>query len=322
MKERLPMNITKNKILVMAKDDTIVTVKASVTLFSNLDILTATSENKAFELIYNHSLVLIIIDSTLSHIDLYKIGSMLLSHKKIHNTPLLILCDVIPADNFLSDFDALHIDHLLNPFTSGQIQAKIKLFFELFKQKNAVHQSIDELDRVYQKIITQHELTVQKNIAAKSFSTKASIAASQIQESLRNLQGNIYQLLKKSEFTAVSKSKLSSIKTASEKISMVTKKLSSLPDNLKPIHSEKAYKILYAQKSDEHFRIFNYFMKGVIKCNLYQAKTIEQSLEFISKEKFDLIFIDYTQSTGTGFNLLSKLNRMRSDIPVIFTFHC
>lgn len=61
-------------------------------------------------------------------------------------------------------------------------------------------------------------------------------------------------------------------------------------------------------------------MKGVINCELYQAKDLTQSLKLISQNRFDLIFIDYTQSQGSGFDLLSKLNRMRSDIPVIFTF--
>jgi len=314
------MNITQDKILVMAEEETTTAVKASAKSFSNLDILTATSENKAFELIYNHTLVLVIIDATLPHIEPYKIGPMLQSHKQVYNTPLLILCDTIPADNFLSDFEALQIDYLLKPFTNEQIQAKIKIFFQLYEQKNAVNQSIDELDRVYQKVITQHEQSIQKNLAAKNIATRASIAAGQIQESLRNLQGNIYQLLRKPDFTMAVKSKLSSIKTASEKISMVTKKLTSFPDYSHTPQSDKAYKILYAQSSDEDFGIFSHFIKGVITCDLFQAKTIEQSMALISKDRLDLIFIDYTQSIGTGFNLLSELNRIHSDIPVIFTF--
>ncbi|MCF6249415.1 MAG: response regulator [Desulfobacula sp.] len=317
------MNITQDKILVVATETTTDAVKASAKLFPNLDILTATSENKAFELIYNHSLVLVIIEQALTHIEPYKIGSMLLSHKQIHNTPLLILCDTvdncITQDNFLSDFEALQIDHLLKPFTDKQIRAKIRIFFELFKQKNAVHQSINELDLVYQKIIAQHEHSMQKNVTAKKLSVRTSIAATQIQESLRNLQGNIYQLLKNKEFTTITKSRLSSIKTASEKISTVTKKLVSFPNNSKIMPSDQAYKILYAQGSDEDFSIFNHFIKGVIKCDLFQAKTTEQSLKLISQRGFDLIFIDYLQPEGTGFDLLSKLNRMRSDIPVIFT---
>ncbi len=313
------MNITQDKILVMAKDETIAAVKASAEAFSNLDILTAASENEAFELIYNHTLVLVIIDAALPHIDTSKMGPILLSHKQIYNTPLLILCDTSPADTFLSDFDALQIDYLLRPYTNEQIQAKIKIFFDLFKQKNVVQQSINELDRVYQKVITQHEQSIQKNMAAKSIATRASIAASQIQESLRNLQGNIYPLLKNTEFSIATRSKLASIKTASEKISMVTKKLISFSGTPKTIKSDQDYKILYAQGSDEDFNIFNHFIKGVLKCDLYQAKTIEQSLELISKSRFDLIFIDYAQSTGTGFDLLSELNQMHSDIPVTFT---
>ncbi|MCP4671895.1 MAG: diguanylate cyclase, partial [Desulfobacula sp.] len=50
-----------------------------------------------------------------------------------------------------------------------------------------------------------------------------------------------------------------------------------------------------------------------------QAKTIEHGIELIADSKFHLIFITYSLPNGTGLDLISRLNQLRADIPVIFT---
>jgi len=161
------MNIIENKILVMAKPESKIIIEKSLENISDITILEADSENKAFELIYKHIFILVIIDETLPNIDIFKIGTMLLSHKETYNAPLLIITDTIRHEKFLKDFQALQIDYIQKPFNGQLIFAKIKIFFELFKQKNAVDQSINELDKVYKKIIDQHELDMEKEDSKK-----------------------------------------------------------------------------------------------------------------------------------------------------------
>ena len=313
------MNMIRDKILVMAGDGTAAAIKKAARVFSNIEILEAGNENKAFELIYNHTLVLVIIDAALPQIEPYRIGSMLMSHIQVHNTPLLILCDEIDADNFLADFGALKTDYLRRPFTDQQVQAKIKLFFELFKLSDAVHQSIDELDRVYRKILDQHEQSAKEDAAVKNLTTRTSYAANQIEQSLRSLSGNMYHLVRNRDLPVSVRSRLSAIKTGAEGISLSTKKLVSHLRYAKPAASQNIHNILCVQGNDEDFSIFNHAIKAAARCSLTQAKSVAQGLELVYRHSFDLIFIDYTQPDGTGLELLAKLNRIRSDIPVIFT---
>ncbi|MBU1342141.1 MAG: GGDEF domain-containing response regulator [Proteobacteria bacterium] len=321
------MNIICDKILVIAKTESKETISNSLKDNSGLEILEADSENKAFELIYNHFFVLVIVDETLVHIDMYKIGAMLLSHKNTHNTPLLIITGTINPQKFLTDFKALHIDYIVKPFDEQLIQAKINIFFDLFKQKKAVDQSIDELDKVYKKIVAQHERFMNEDVSTNKMINHSTIAGNQMQQPLRTLQGNVNQLLRNKDVTPAVKSNLGAIKTAAERISQINKKLLAFPGKSKMIFPQKAaaqmadqtYRILYVENSDEDFSIFNHLMKSVITCTLIQAKTLEQSLERIAGNRFDLIFIAHLLPDGTGFDLLSRLNRMRSDIPVIFT---
>ncbi len=263
--------MVKDKLLLMTGAGTKAAIMNSLKEFSDLEILEADTEKKAFELIYTHFFVLIMVDETLPHIDMYKIGAMLMSHRHTYNTPLLIITDAGVSKQFLSDFQALMIDYLMKPFDGQLIRAKINIFFELFKQKKAVDQSLNELDKIYKKMASQHGPAIQEEFSKKK------LAASPVKSKHIQLQGH----------------------DASD------------PAN--------CYQILYIENSNEDFSIFSHFVRGVIKCAVSQAKTLEEAIEFISEKKIDLIFINYILPDGSGFDLLSKLNHLRSDIPVIFT---
>ncbi len=321
------MNIICDKILVIAGPEPKTVISTCLEDISGLEMLEANSENKAFELIYNHSFVLVIIDKALAHIDMYKIGSMLLSHRQTHDIPLLIITGSICPEKFLTDFKALQIDTIQTPVDPRLIQSKIKIFFDLFKQKTAVAQSITELDKAYKKIVAQHELVLQDAFSRKELVNRSSVAANRMQQPLRSLRGNIYQLFQNNGMAGKTKSNLVAVRTAAESLSQISKTMLASPGRVKKIimgntsgrNLEHTYKILYIQTSDEDFSIFSHVMNSVIRCNLSHAKTLAQSLELIAVKPFDLIFTDHFLSDGTGLDLLSRLNRMRSDIPVIFT---
>ncbi len=321
------MNIIPEKILVVSDSETKSTIFNSLNNISGLEILEADSENKAFELIYNHFFVLVIIDETLPHIDLYKIGSMLLSHKNTNNSPLLIATNTIEPEKFLNDFKALHIDYIQKPFTPELIRSKIKIFYELFKQKNAVAQSIDELDKAYKKIVEQHELVIKEEFSRKDLLNKSTVAANQIQQPLQSLQSSLYKILKNKSINPEIKSNLATIKASSERLSYITKSLMAFPGRAKRIladhaeskNADQVYKILYAQAFSDEFSIFHHFLRGVIKCELVQATTVDDAMNLIGNNSFDLIFIDHTLPENGGFNLLSQLSRMKLDVPIIYT---
>ena len=319
--------MVKDKLLLMTGADTKAAIMNSLKEFSDLEILEADTEKKAFELIYTHFFVLVIVDETLPHIDMYKIGAMLMSHRHTYNTPLLIITDAGVSKQFLSDFQALMIDYMVKPFDGQLIRAKINIFFDLFKQKKAVDQSLNELDKIYKKMASQHGPAIQEEFSKKDLASRSVIAANQIQQPLRSLQGSMNQLLQDKNITPKIKSGLASVKTAVDRITRITKKLAASPVKSNHIQLQNddasdpanVYQVLYIENSNEDFSIFSHFIRGVIQCAVSQAKTLEEAIEYISEKKIDLIFINYLLPDGNGFDLLSKLNHLRSDIPVIFT---
>ncbi len=321
------MNRAKDKLLLMAGVDTKAAVMESLKDYSHLEILEAATEKKAFELIYNHFFVLVMVDETLPQLDIYNIGAMLMSHRSTYNAPLLIITDAIAPEKFLSDFKALRIDYMEKPFDRQLLQAKINIFHDFFKQKMAVDQSLSELDKIYKKIASQHDLAIQEDFLKKEMTGWSVNAVTQIQQPLRILQGNMNQLLQNKNITPKIKSNLASIKTAADRINLITKILAAHP--VKSKHSlmksddvsvpDHGYQVLYIEDSNEDFNIFSHFIQGVIHCTLYQARTLEEAFGLISEKRIDMIFINDILPDGNGFDLLLKLNRLRSDIPVIFT---
>ncbi len=323
------MNIIENRILVMVKPESKAIIENSLKNISDITIFEAESEKKAFELIYRHFFILVIIDDTLPNIDISKIGTMLLSHKKTYNAPLLIITDTIKHEKFLKNFKTLQIDFILKTFNEQLFFAKLKIFFELFKQKNAVDQSFDELDKVYKKIIDQQELDMEKENSQKNLLNISSIAANQMQQPLQNLQGNLYQLLHTKNISQKTKSSITSIKTSTERILQVSKKLNTLPAKTNQVltkaaldlNADKTYKILYVENHDDDFNIFDHLIRNVLRCELTQAKTIEHGMELIADSRFDLIFITHILPDGPGLDMIATLNQLHLSSPIIFTLN-
>lgn len=321
------MNKAKDKLLLMTGEETKAAVVDSLKDFFDLEILEAETEKKAFEMIYSHFFILIMVDETLPHIDMYKIGAMLMSHRHTYNTPLLILTDAVAPKQFLYDFKALRIDYMPKPFDGQWMRAKINIFHDLFKQKKAVDQSLNELDKIYKKTVSQHDLAIQDEFSKKELAGRSAMAVNQIQQPLRILQGSMNQLLQDRQITPKIKSGLASIKTAVDRITLITKNLAVSPVKSKHIRLQSdltsdtlnGYHILFVEDSNEDFRIFSHFFRGVLNCKVSQAKTLGEASELISEKRIDMIFINFMLPDGTGFDLLSTLSRMRADIPVVFT---
>lgn len=320
------MHIIENKILLMARPDLKADIRTSLEGISDLAILETDSERDAFKMIFNHRFVVIIADETLPHVDIFKIGTMLLSHKNTYNAPLLVLTDTLEPDKFLKTFHHLQIDFLQKPFSRLLFLSKMKIFFELFEQKNAVNQSIEELDKVYHKIIHQHELDKEQEDSKKELISVLSAASNQMRQPLQNLQGRIYQLYHARKLPKPIKSSIASMKTATERISLLTKKLASQPYKINQSITRKKFhfttgklcRILYVESQDEDFNIFQRSAATLLKCELIQARTTTQAMAYIADIPFNLIFISRQLPDGDGIDLISRLGRLYLEVPIIF----
>lgn len=324
------MNIIQDKLLVVAPPDTKTIIQKSIKGIPGLGILEAESEKKIYELIYTHPFVLVIVDLDLPGIDVHAIGALLNSHRKIHNSPLLVITETIkpkafiPTHLLMYNID-LYIDFLHPPFDLQLLRAKITLFYKFYKLNSAVNQSMEELNNAYQKIIDQHDIMIKERVLQKKSALAFSMATNQMQQPLKGLWAGISHLQKDRKITEKSKPALLTIKSCAQRIEQLSKQGIDFPRTEPKKTSESntnpVYHMLYVEKSDEDFSIFNHLLKGIAAYKLLQATTIEQSITMIANNPFDLIFISDSLPDGTGFRLLSRLKQIQPDIPVVLTLN-
>lgn len=323
------MKFLSDTILVMTSKPTYAVIENNLNEIPGLSIVEAKTEAKAFELIYTHNFVLIIVEDNLPEINLYSLGAMLMSHKKIHNAPLLVIKHNSDKDNFLKDFTKLQIDYLYAPFSKDLILAKIKIFYDLHQVKTAVSQSLEELDNAYRKMIRQNDSFLKEDILKKKPETALSLAANQIQPPMQSLLSDVYQLLGDKKISGKSKPALLNLKTCAERINQIAKQYLHVPRrsirdseiNPPALDLASPIKMICAEPSDEDFRLFSHFLKNYLFCILTRAGSIEECLELLAKEQHDIIITAHHFPDGTGLQLLSRLRRIQPETPVIFNIN-
>lgn len=320
------MKFIQDTILVMASQPVRDAIETSLHGIPGLSMTETDNEKKAFELIYTHNFVLIIAEDNLDWLNLYSLGAMLMSHKKIHNAPLLIIKNTFDENSFLSDFAKLHIDYMSTPFPENLIQAKIKIFYDLHQMKTAVDQSLEELDNAYNQMIIQNDSIMEESLLKRKPETSLRLAANQIESPLQSLLSDVYQLLRDKNLPEKSKSTLLNLKTCSQRVAQIAKLYLHVPGRSVKVNStnqaaqdfESAVSILYADPSIEDFSLFNHFLKNKLSCALTHAPTIEECLELLVRKQFNVIFIAHHFPDGEGLRLFSRLKRIQPYTPVIF----
>ncbi|MCP4021419.1 MAG: GGDEF domain-containing response regulator [Desulfobacteraceae bacterium] len=321
------MKIKQEKILVIAPKDVTVLVERALKTFPDLAMEILDSQKDANISVLDPDVVLVIIDDAIISMDPYDIARSLLSGPKAENIPMLFITSqkAIQKNQF-EDFNQFLVDYIVKPLHLHLLTAKIKLFWDLHNKKIAVDQSIEELDKVYKRVIKQHELVIKQESLRKELIRFSSTSANLMQEPLRNLQGNVYKLQKTLSSRPGTRYHIACIKTAIDNLSLVSKKLQSIPrksvkllsDNMSGINPAQRYRILYVEDSNEYFSILENALKNIIVCDLLQARTINGAYNSIAQSLFDIIFLDFKLNDGSGFDLLIKLTGMHLDIPIIF----
>ena len=323
------MEMNKHQLLVIASDTLVHTISKALPAFPGLKMIQANSDTDAIELIVTSQFTAILMEDNLPCITPLKLAARLSTHGNSEMTPLVfITASPRPLDLFKS-FPSLLLDFLPKPLDPGLLKAKIKIFLELYKNKNAVSQSINELDRVYDKIINLQRTSLKEQDRRKEMANFSSAIARQMQSPLKNIQAGIYQLQKNQDRPLQLGQGINHIRNATRQIAKVTKRISahvSLSPNritslVDETGKERPCHILYVTGAKEEFDVFRHYLEEGLNCVLHQARTIAQAKQSLSARNLDILFIDHLLSDGTGFDLLSGLNRRKSEIPIIFTLN-
>ncbi len=321
------MDIATDKLLVMASDATCDMIKDALSGFSGLDIFVARDGKAGLAMIHDHRFALVITEAHFQEGLWQDIANTLSKQSRGLASPLLILSKSAATDIRLDPYQDLLIDHLPLPLVPGLFQARIRIFLELYQNKTAVSQSIDELDKVYQGIMARRQRTIQSEKRGKKALDLTAAASVQMKYPLKKIRGGIYSLLRSRDLPADLRPSLGRIRNAVKQLGDVTRRLNDFPlraenrslEVLDRNGVKRPCRILYAINSTEEFHIFQHYLSSMVNHYSIHAAGIEDAMEKIIQNRLDIIFIDHLLKDGTGLELLSHLARIGHDTPVIFT---
>jgi two-component system cell cycle response regulator len=119
--------------------------------------------------------------------------------------------------------------------------------------------------------------------------------------------------------------RINRISQAADRIANIVKKIQTLRHD-EPKHYaggktilnlDQPVSILSIEDRDNDFSMLEKALFNQPELKLSRAKGIDEALDIIEKERFDLIFLEYLLPDGNGLDFLETINTRDTDIPVV-----
>ncbi|MEF7614074.1 hybrid sensor histidine kinase/response regulator [Aquincola sp. MAHUQ-54] len=114
-----------------------------------LRVLTARSGAEALELLLAHDVALALLDVQMPEMDGFELAELMRGAERTRSVPIIFLT-AAPRDGQRSfrGYEAGAVDFLYKPIDPEVLSSKVAVFVELFEQRQALRDSLDQLQRV------------------------------------------------------------------------------------------------------------------------------------------------------------------------------
>jgi len=115
------------------------------------------------------------------------------------------------------------------------------------------------------------------------------------------------------------------VKEAGDRISQVVKKIQTIRhdetrqrlDETSIVNIDQKITILSLEDSDDDFEMLNAVLSDHKQISLSRSNSIEEALEVLKQNHFDLILLDYLLSDGNGLDFLRRMEKEGLKIPAV-----
>jgi diguanylate cyclase (GGDEF)-like protein len=239
---------------------------------------------------------------------------------------VLLIMDGTQRPDLYDQVPPLLIDHVVKPVDPTLIQAKLLFFSAFFRHRMAMEQSIQELEKVYERFMEQHEAVISRTMVGKTRLASLSTLITQIQPFLSRVRAGTFFLHQAPDLPRRLRPGVSRIRTAGDQLARTIQ-------NLRQFHNRETDwpslfmdrngqsrpgRILFATPFSDEFQIVRHHLTHRIKTALFQAESTDEAMAVVADVRPDLILINHRLKDGSGLHLLEKLIRLGTRAPLIF----
>ncbi|NNG01896.1 MAG: diguanylate cyclase [Desulfobacteraceae bacterium] len=317
----------KQNLNLLLVDDKPANLKALETVLRQpeLSIFKAESGNRALELVLEQDFALVLLDVQMPGMDGYEVAELMRGNKDTRHIPIIFVTAINEEDTqIFKGYEAGAVDFLFKPLNPNILLGKVNIFLELHRQKIALLDANSELKHANSKIQAQQQAVIEEE-RLKVLLQMAGATAHELNQPLMALLGNIELMEMFDDQPDKQMRFIHRIKEAGERISEIVKKIQTIRhDEVKPyddksmiINLDQKINILCVEDSDDDFQLIGDILVKHDWITMTRARDLKSSWKLIRKNKYDLVFLDYVIKGGTGFDVLSRLNKERIDTPVV-----
>ena len=114
----------------------------------DLDVEKAMSGQKALELALCHNFFLILMDVNMPDMDGFETASLILDHPKTKHIPVIFVTAIAIDESFeFKGYKCGAVDYMTKPINDDILLSKVKIFLEIYQQKEQLQRTLGELYR-------------------------------------------------------------------------------------------------------------------------------------------------------------------------------
>lgn len=321
------MTATTHHVLILAPTETAQVVHDALDDLPELFFIHAETTAEALAHIGARSLAFIVMDPSLPDLDAASVTAGLAGLPQTRMPPLLLITDDHERPDLYNQVPPLLIDHVIKPLDTILIRAKLLFFSAFFRHRIAMEQSIQELEKVYDRFMEQHQAVLSQISAKKELLASLSTFINQVYPFVSRIQGATFFLRQAPDLPQRLHPSVTQIRTAGEQMARTIQNLrrfrnreTAQPDLFTDRNGQiRPGRILFATPFSDEFMIVRHQLNNRIKADLFQAESTDQAMAVAAEVRPDLILIHHRLNDGSGLHLLEKLVRLKTRAPVIFT---